>query len=360
MKSQMSIKAMSFIFLLTVIFCTGCGRDEIINDPVITNTPKGAYVLSEGSFTPGTSKLSFYNRTSEVFSVSIFNPGNLGITPDGLISDGSYLYITEQGSGSAGKIYRTDTNGTVISTGNAGTSPYSLAAANEKIYVTNGPSNSVSVIDKSSLAVLRNISTGLYPQEIIAIGNSVFVCNTSVFGGGTDSTVTVIDAVSDLVTATIQVGKNPSSLTVTNDGMLLIGCPGDSSAAAIYKVDPSTNNILFVFRNLNHGFCKDIAVVDNNKICFIGGDIYSESGIEIYNMSTGISTTVIPKPSNGLNYGLAFDRDAQLIYTGFTVSNFSSSGKFRVFDINGSLKQEYNISTSTSSGIAPRRILVKY
>ena len=342
-----------FIFLITGI--TGCNRDEIITAPPAANTSKGAYVLSEGGFNPGTSKLSFYNRTKDSFYVSIFNPGNLGLSPDGMILNNNNLYITEQGNfGAAGKIFKTDTNGTVITSADAGINPYSLAIANNKIYITNGPANNVTVLDKNSFSIITTIGTGVYPQEIISIGNKVFVCNTSVFNGATDSTVTVIDATSDQVVSTIKVRKSPSALAVTTDGKLLVGCPGNVSGAAIFKIDPNTYNKLDSFTNLGYGFCKDISVISSDKICYIAGNIYAEGGIVTYNMSSRFSALTIDQPSTGLNYSLAYDSEAGYIYVGY-VPNFTVSGKLIVYNTAGVQQNEFTITNA----IAPRRIVIK-
>lgn len=348
------------VILLIIVTFYGCGRDEIVTPPDEANTSKGAYILSEGTFTPGTSKLSFYNKSSDSFFTSIFNPVNLGNSPDGMILSGDVLYITEQGNfGSAGKIYKTDTNGTVLLSAGTGVNPYSLTEANNKLYITNGPANNVSVVDKNSLFVITTINTGLYPQEIISIGNKVFVCNTSVFGGGTDSTVTVIDAVTDSAVATIVLKKFATSLAVSTDNKLLIGCPGDASTAVIYKVDPSTYIKTDSFKNMNHGFCRDITVINSSSILFIGGDIYSEGTIEWYSLITGSSVTLIPKPANEINYSLAYDRESDKIYVGTASTNFTSAGRFQIYNNSGTLQKSFTISNSSSSGLAPRRIVVK-
>lgn len=351
----------NILFILLCVFTlTGCGRDEIVTPPEVSNTSKGAYILSEGTFTPGTSKLSFYNISSDSFYVNIFNPVSLGNSPDGMILSGDILYITEQGNfGSAGKIYKTDTNGTVLLSANTGVNPYSLTEANNKLYITNGPANSVSVVDKNSLSTIKTISTGLYPQEIISIGNKVFVCNTSVFGGGTDSTITVIDAVADSAVATIVLKKFATSLSVSADNKLLIGCPGDASTAVIYKVEPSTYIKTDSFKNMNHGFCRDITVINSTSLLFIGGDIYSEGTIEWYSLLTSSSVTLIPKPANEINYSLAYDHESEKIYVGTASTNFTSAGRFQIYNSSGTLQKSFTISNSSSSGLAPRRIVVK-
>lgn len=339
-----------------IIIIQGCSEDAIINPPITVNSSKGVYVLSEGGFSAGTSRLSFYNNTNDSFYANVFNPGNLGLAPDGMIFENNNLYICEQGNfGAAGKIYVADTNGTVISSGNAGTNPYSLAIANNKIYLTNGPSNNVTVLDKNSLAVITTVNVGLYPQEILAVGNKVFVCNTSLFTGETDSTVSVIDATTDIVTATIEVRYAPSSIKLSADGKVLVGCPGDSTKAAIFKIDPVTYNKIDSFTNLKYGFCNEITVFNTDQIYYIGGDIYSQQDIVSYTFSLRSSAVFIPKPASpALFYGLAYDTEANLLYAGY-VPSFSTNGQLRIYNSGGLLQRDYVIT----NGIAPRRLVVK-
>lgn len=354
------MKKLQSYFLYTiaaaaVILLTSCNRDEIVNPPVISNTSVGAYILSEGGFNPNTSKLSFFNRTKDSIYNNLFNPGSLGLLTDGIIYSANELFITEQGNfGSQGRIYKTDTNGTVKASLNAGINPFSLTLANNKIYVTNGPSNSVTVIDRTLTSVITTIPVGVYPQEIISIGNRVYVCNTSEFGGATDSSVSVIDAGIDQVISTINVRRTPSSLAVTTDNKLLIGCPGDVSEAAIFKVDPETNNKIDSFTNLTQGFCKDIVVMTSDRIAFINGEAYSEAGISTYAMGTRVTSQIIPRPSAGLNYGLAFDDAPSYLYVCYAPS-FTTSGKVIIYNSTGSLIKEFTIT----NGIAPRRIAIK-
>lgn len=349
-------KRILFLMLLAVTI-NSCSRDEINTPPtVVVLNSKGAYVISEGGFNPGTSKLSFYNKTYSDFSPSNFNPGNLGLLPDGILYENGNLYISEQGNfGAAGKVYKTDTNGTVQMTGSAGINPYSLAIANNKIYLTNGPSNSVTVLDKNTFSNIASIGVGIYPQEILAIGNRVFVCNTSVFNGNTDSTVSVIDALTDNLIATIPVSKTPSSLAEAPDGSLLVGCPGNSSGAVIYKIDPTALIIVNSYSDHIHGLSKDIVSSGSNEILYIGGDIYAEESIVKYNLSTRTAVSIIPKPVSGLNYGLNYDSEENHIYVCVAASDFTSNGKFRVYGYNGTLISDFNIS----GGISPRRIALK-
>ncbi|MEO8209024.1 MAG: YncE family protein [bacterium] len=345
-----------FVFAVCQIYFSGCDRDDVVNPPIVVVTEyQGAYVLSEGMFNnPGTAMLSFYNVVYGKFSPSIFNPGTLGNTPDGLILDGNNLYITEQGNtGAAGKIYQTDFSGTVKLSNNVGINPYSLTIANGKIYVTNGPAGNVSVVDKNSLATITTIPVGIYPQEILAIGNKVFVCNTSIFMGATDSTVSVIDAASDQLISTIKVRQAPSSLAVTNDGKLLVGCPGSPAAAMIYKIDPDNYLKLdsFVIANgFASGFDKDIAVDANtDNIYFIS----AVNNIVRLNLTTRLPEIFIANTSSSSYfYGYNFDSENQKHYIA-DAKNFVTNGSFYIYDYNGTLINTFE------TGLAPRRILIK-
>ncbi len=336
-----------------VVNIFGC-REEIISPPHINVAAEGAYVLSEGGFSAGSSKLSFYNLSSDNFIENIFGPTTLGLFPDGLLYSAKKIYLTEQGNfGASGKIYVLDSNGTVEQSQPVGNNPYSLAIANEKIYITNGPTNNVSVINRNNLTAVTTIPVGIYPQEIISIGNKVFVCNTSVFGGGTDSTVSVIDATIDQVVATIVVRKKPSSLAAANDGSLLVGCPGDAVQGIIYKINPFTYSKLDSFiisSGLAIGFDKDIAITNNNEIYFIS---YLNNIVKL-NLSTKLHSVFIPNTNTAVNFffGYNYDSKNQKHYIA-NARDFISKGHLLVYDVNG-------VNTKTfSTGVIPRRIVIK-
>ncbi|MEO8666530.1 MAG: YncE family protein [Ignavibacteria bacterium] len=344
-----------FFTVLTGVIFYSC-REEVVNPNTPGVTSVGAYVLSEGGFSSGSSKLSFYNLLSNTFTENIFNPTNIGLFPDGLILSSNQLYLTEQGNFNAeGKIHNLDTSGTVIQSHAAGINPYSVAAVNEKIYITNGPTNSVTVLNRSDLSPVTTITVGLYPQEILALGTKVFVCNTSVFGGGTDSTVSVIDAATDQVVATIFVRKKPSSLAISRDGQLLVGCPGDASTGIIYKINPLSYvkvDSFFISNGFALGFDKDIAVnTDNDDVYFIS---YLNNIVKL-NLSTKLHSVFIPNSNTAVDffYGYNYDPRNQKHYIA-NAKDFVSNGSVLLYDGNGN-----NLNTF-ATGIIPRRIVVKF
>lgn len=338
-------KLLLIIFAVPILYTFGCNPEDTgTNINLYVST--GAYILSEGTTAPGTSKLSYYNSFSGSFTQNIFNPGTLGLFPDGLIKYGGNLYVTEQGNyNSAGKIYKLDSNGKVLQQMSVGKNPYSLCAANNKIYVTNGPAGNVSVVDHYTLGTLKEIKAGVYPQEIISHNNFVYVCNTGTYGGDQDSTVSVIDASTDVVIKTLNVSKDPSSVIVTNDNRLFVGCPGANGKLFVF--DLANNNLLYskIFFN---GFSKDMVFDSKSNVIYfvaVNGDIIK------LNPSTYNEEKLVSAPSSGFVYGYMFDQSTSLHYIA-DARNFIVTGL--VYVCNG---QGVPIDT-LSTGIAPRRILI--
>lgn len=339
------------LLLITVINYQGCNRDEVVNPNLPAKTDiEGVYVLSEGGFASGTAKLSYYSIKRDTFFLNIFNPGNLGLFPDGLIIKDNYLFIAEQGSyGNAGTIYKTDTNGTVVISNQVGINPYSIAYSNDKLYITNGPAGNVSVLNKNTLAEIKTVQVGVFPQEILSYNNYVFVCNTSMFLGNKDSTVSVIDSRTDQEIKKLAVKRDPSALAITNDLKLLVGC--NDSIGYIYVFDPVNLIKVDSFYNLPGGFGKDICVDKNSS------DIYyiaNNNNIMRLNLNTRTVSVFItnPNPSSVFYYGYAYDYKNKRHYVA-DARNFTVTGLLRIFDNTGNPIKVYD------TGIAPRRIVLK-
>ncbi len=332
------------LFVLSLLFVS-CSSDNAVN-PVIT-TSNGVFLLSEGSFSAGSSKLSYYDFSKDSFYVNVVNPYNLGAYPDGMIKHNGSLFITEQGNfGSAGKIYRADLNATILSQQSIGTNPYSLCSSNNKIYVTNGPSSKVLVIDPVSLNVIKEILVGAYPQEILSYNSKVFVCNTSAYGGTSDSTVSVIDAGTDAVVNTLKVDKDPSSLVITNNNKLLVS--SWSASGKIYVFETVTFTLVDTLFS-PYGFSKDFSADRNsNDVYFIG----NEGDIIRLNMDTKQFSKIITKPAvNSFIYGYVFDYMSGKHFLA-DAKDFMSSGRMYIYSANGSLLKQFE------TGTAPRRFLI--
>ena len=333
-------KLLTIVFVLTISFT------------LYAQQLSKVYALSEGGFSAGTSKLSMLDVPAANFTQSIFSPGNIGLYSDGLIFHENYLYLTEQGNYlSSGKIYKLDTLGNVINSAVVGTNPYSLAIANNKIYITNGPASNVTILNLNDFSFIKNVSVGVYPQEIISFNDKIFVANNSLFGGASDSTVSVIDPVLDSVIATITVKKDPSSFAVSNDNFLLVGCPGDENSGKVFKVNPVSFDIVESFSISTFGVGKDISVDKNSNDIFLIG--YTNDIVK-YNLVTQSSSLILSSVyPNNYYYGYGFDYTMKRHYV-LDAKNFTVEGSMLILDSTSTILSNY------TTGIAPRRLLFQY
>jgi YVTN family beta-propeller protein len=189
-------------------------------------------------------------------------------------ADGSTVYAVVNGQNTVVAINAA--TGAVTATWKVGIAPRGLALVGGKLYVSNEggrlaqpgdttvdsygtpvPSNpdtgasitgTVSVIDTANpAAAAATISVGVHPTAVYAKNGTVFVTNTS------DDTVSVIDPAKGAVVQTIatqpwpdaSVGYQPTALTLTDDGHLLVTLSG-ANAVAVYKYTTPMAPVSFV------------------------------------------------------------------------------------------------------------------
>ncbi|MDX1699847.1 MAG: T9SS type A sorting domain-containing protein [Melioribacteraceae bacterium] len=317
---------------------------------------RAVYVLSEGGFSTGTSMLSKINIEEDYFIQSIFNPGKIGLFPDGLIHSNNKLYLTEQGNfGGPGKIYELETDGTIINSIEVGTNPYSLAISNNKIYITSGPASTVSVINQSDFSYIKTINVGAYPQEIVSHNGKVYVANNSLYGGATDSTVSVIDAATDEVIGTIHGRRDPVSfstisLAISNDNHLLFACPGSEAKAIIYKVELDGFTKIDSFAIPVYGLDRDICVDKNSNNLFFKSS--TNEIVQLDLVTKDVNLVVSDQNLLSIN-GYAYEHMSGRHYIA-DAKDFTSNGSLNIYDNDGNFLNAYETS------ISPRRILMKY
>lgn len=152
-------------------------------------------------------------------------------------------------------------------------------------YVTNAGSDTVSVIDTSTNAVVATIPLGDAPQRVAfnQDGSKAYVTNSG------DNTVSVIDTVLQIVTATIPVGTSPSGLDLSPDGSKMYV----ATNGAVYMIDTVTDTV--------SGSFAVTAGATNLKFTPDGTEVWVDSGcvncVQTFaypsNTSTGIITGII-------------------------------------------------------------------
>jgi len=92
--------------------------------------------------------------------------------------------------------------------------PVASASAGPKVYVGNFADSTVSVIDAATGKVVATVpvATGPHGMAVTQDGRTVFVT------GDGSSSMSVIDTASDKVVKTVDVGKTPNGIALTPDG----------------------------------------------------------------------------------------------------------------------------------------------
>ena len=361
----MNFRKTSIAFVSVVTILAACKKVDVPVPvaPVLLSPAVGEYILSEGSFGGNNTKLAFYTNNTVVTIGDFFlqqNPtltAGLGEIGNDAIVYGSKMYIVMNGSGRVTVLNAASAiliknisflNNTVNK------QPRYAVGAKGKVYVTSYD-NTVSVIDTTSLAIIKSIIVGANPEGIAASSNYLYVANSGGFNTTPDSTVSVIDLNTEQEIRKIKVGVNPYKVEINTAGNIFVSAYGDYNniSASISVINGSTNttstNLGSSFAYSNIRIFGDLAYLYNN---------YGGTGTaKVYNTATNTVVrnefitdgTVVQTP-----YGVNIDEQNGDVYIA-DAGNFTTAGKVICFNSMGVKK----FSFSTAPGINPNKILFK-
>ncbi len=134
--------------------------------------------------------------------------------------------------------------GRVIGTIQAGLKPYYAAALNTRIFVTNGQSNTVSVINAANHSVEATVPVGAYPRGIKVLANEVYVANYGdpyYYSGG--NTISVLNGYTLQLTDTIVLpagSRGPRGVAVAGNRVYVT----NYLSANVSVIDASTKEVI--------------------------------------------------------------------------------------------------------------------
>lgn len=162
---------------------------------------------------------------------------DMAITPD---SAGNTVHLVDHTT-------QTPTPVTVGTKPNAmAVGSYSADGATRRVLVVgNGGSNTASLIDLATKAVVKTLDVGIAPSDAVAVGKHVYLTNSG------SNTVSVIDVQEQKVATTVQVGSKPvhpfvapaggggpaSQVWVGNDGESFVSIIDTATNAVFAKVE---------------------------------------------------------------------------------------------------------------------------
>jgi YVTN family beta-propeller protein len=327
------LKLNFFVLLLASLFVfTSC--DESDNGPK-GDFDNGVLVINEGNFNSGDGTVSFFEPNSKTVTEDIFGLVNpklaLGDVVQSMTVVGDEAFIVVNNDNKV-EVVNVNTF-EAIHTINDVKLPRYFATASGKGYLTEwvsfSESGRVSVVDLTTYEVTKTITTDFGAENLMLVGNKLFVSNNFT------NTVSVINTTTDAVVKTIEVASAPGEFVVDAQNKLWVVCGGDyqQNNGALVQIDPATETVVKTI-SLSRNVSVKLAT-DKSK-----NALYFYSGKSIYKLAT--SATAAPTEpflteNNATGfYGLDIDQNTNIIYAG-DAKGFAGNGVVFRYNIDGSL-----------------------
>ncbi|WP_026753513.1 DUF5074 domain-containing protein [Sediminibacter sp. Hel_I_10] len=315
-----------FVLAFLAFTCLSCSNDDDLT-PI---APRGDYengllITHEGNFGQGNASISYVSNDYESVENDIFGNVNaraLGDTAQSMAFEGDFAYIILSGSNKIEVVNRyTFESVATIETGLS--NPRYMTISNGKGYVTNwgdytpATDDFVAVVDLTLQAVVNTISCSYLPEELITVGNKIFVA-TGIYGEGNQ--VDVINTLTDELETSITVGNSPNSLQVDDEGDVWV-----LSSENLVEID-TVNNELIQTIAFSDG------VTSPSDLNFDNGNFYFYAGGSVYKMSASSSTFPTTAEFDSLSFDDMQVKDG-LLY-GLDALDYASNGVLSVYDLN--------------------------
>jgi DNA-binding beta-propeller fold protein YncE len=211
----------------------------------------------------------------------------------------------------------------------------------DKGYLSAGSlQGSLLVIDFESFSIIDTILVGKGPETMILEDDRVYVANSG--GWGNDSTISVINAITDEVEDIIVVEQVPVDMVLDAGGKLWVYCKGFTNYAEIetesylQKIDPQSKTVLW---QSPVGMALDYASVPAK--CAVSKDgtvVYYLRPDGVYSVPASLPELSEEPLIEGNFYGLEINPVDGNIYV--FESSFSGNGMMKIYSTDGNLLSE--------------------
>ncbi len=331
------------------ITISGCKKDDPI--ATATTTPasgytNGVFITNEGPYGSGTGTVSFYSRSTGSVSADIFNSKNgfpLGnvVQSMEIFNNKGYIIVN---NGSKAEVVDATSFATAGTISNLINPRYFIGIDNTKGYLSQwgaGATGEVKIINLATNTVTGTINTGNGAEQMVKIGNYVYVACSG--GYVNDSVVTVIDATTNAVVTNINVGANPASLKTDATGQLWVLCGGQWNSGytalvktgSLVRINPSNNTITLSLPFASTTAAPSHLIIDQNltTLYYIyNGGVYAHA----------ITSSVLSASAviNRGFYSLGFDPVSHSIFASDPV-DYMSNGKVLRYQTSGTVVDSF-------------------
>ncbi len=190
----------------------------------------------------------------------------------------------------------------------------SAALAQNKVYVTNSNNNTVSVIDAATNTITATVPVGSAPVAIALTPNNAFAYVANIVSDN----VSVIDLATNTVTATVSVGDAPISVAITPDGAFAY--VANLRSANVSVIDTATNTVA---TTVSVGsFPIAVAITPDGAFAYVVSQ--GTNNVSVIATATNTVTTTVPV-GNGAD-AVTISPDGAFAYVGNIITAPSTGG----------------------------------
>lgn len=347
---------MRLIKLIIVLFLVSCKKDKVPVPFVETQLENGMIVLCEGLFQQNNSSVSWVDLSNSEVSNSFFLNNaqrQLGDTGNDIKQYGNKIYIVVNVSST---IEVLDANNFAsikqipMVENSISKQPRNIAFNDGKAYVT-CYDGFVDVIDTISLEIENRIPVGSNPEGIEVVNNKLYVSNSGGLNvGPMDSTVSVVDIMSQQEIQKIVVGLNPGQIAIDIEGDVYVVIRGDYAGipSSLTRIDSQSDLVVQQFP-IN---VSSVAKMNENFLFSYYDFNSATNSIQLFNPLTELieNSSLIDGNAITTLYGMSYSSELNKIFV-LDAMSFTNTGYVRKYSDNGVWEEDYHV------GLNPTKIL---
>ncbi|MGB0933296.1 MAG: YncE family protein [Lishizhenia sp.] len=339
--------------LVLSLLVVACKKDDCPTpDNSNSALEKGFLVLNEGLFQQNNASLSFVNEDNLTFQNQLFLNRNgrlLGDTGNDMVAYQDKVYIVLNASNTLEVLDKTTLKveqQISLHYQGSSTSPRAIDFHDNYAYVC-AFDGYVYKINLSNYEIETRFAVGNNPEDVLVVNDRLFVSNSGGLNAPDyDSTVMIFDLNTHTIIDTVFVGANPGRMIADAEGDVYVIKRGD------YAADPSS----LVYLDAQNNY----QTTDFNLPCtsfFVEGNVLY-LGFYDYNTSTSSVATFDTETEGILNSNLITSSSLITLYA-LAVKNemvycmdargFTNTGVIRVFNSSGNSVGEYEVGLNPNS-----------
>jgi YVTN family beta-propeller protein len=323
--------------LITLSLLASCAKPT---SDTLEGSGERILVVNQGGFNRGEGSMSLIQPETRTVADDVFLAKNgrpLGDIAQSVTEFAGRLYIVVNNSHKVEVVASDDYRslGTIAIPNNA--SPrYMGITNNNRGYITNLYSDSVTVVDLSTLGVLNQIHVGAGTEGILISNDTAFVAKNLNADFSSANEIALIRTGSGTVVANWETGTGPTQIAV-HGSVVIVSCTGSygQNDGEIVVHDRTSGEI--IRRIPLNTYAGGFALGSGNNLYVLA------NGVKQVNISTGFSITLLDKSF----YAIAHDGDELWLTDAL---NFAQAGMLYRYSVSGAVSDSFRV------GIIPGHI----